>query len=221
MKVILSKLFSRKCIGKGLTRVLLAGSGLLLVLFLVIHLAGLALAVIAPNTFESYATALHSIFWLHWLELSLLAITLIHISLTFIKTIKNFQTGNTSILVSRRKDFLASLAARSQPFGGTLLFSFLLIHLGQLRFPRPTNGAELSTLQLLLGSPMTFIIYILGALALFLHLYHGIESSQRSLGLLTPENESLIRGVGRGLSVIICAGFVWATVLLGGIFVIN
>ncbi len=175
---------------------------------------GLLLAIQSPVSFELYASSLHSAFWVSICEALLLAIALIHISLTFVKVISNFQNGHTANLVSRRKDFLAVFAARSQPIGGIVLLSFLFIHLRQLRFPRPSDGFELSTLQLFLSSPVNFSVYILGSLALFFHLFHGIESSQRSLGFLTPFNSSLIRAVGRGLSMIISAGFVLVTALI-------
>ena len=50
-----------------------AASGLLLVLFLLLHLAGLALAPLAPQRFEAYAAALHRSAWLPAAELALLA----------------------------------------------------------------------------------------------------------------------------------------------------
>jgi len=199
---------------KSLTRIFLAGSGLLLVIFLIIHLIGLSLAVIDPISFELYASALHSASWVIICEFRFLAIAFIHIFLTFMKVIRNFQNRNTGNLVSRRKDFLAIFAARSQLIGGIVLLSFLFMHLRQLRFPRPSDGSELSALQYILSSPVNSSVYIFGSLALFLHLFHGIESSQRSLGLLTPLNSSLIRAFGRGFSVIISAGFVLVTALL-------
>ena len=204
-----------------MTRIFLASSGLLLVFFLVIHLAGLLLAVIAPMTFELYATVLHSASWVIVCEFILVGISLIHILLTLAKIISNSQSGNTSNLVSRRKDFLAVFAARSQPIGGTVLLYFLFIHLGQLRFPRPADGSELSTLQLFLASPANSSVYLLGSLALFLHLFHGIESSHRSLGFLTFENSLFIRSFGRGLSFFISIGFILLTISLGGILYVH
>ena len=41
-----------------------AASGLLLVLFLLLHLAGVALAPLAPVRFQAYAAALHRSAWL-------------------------------------------------------------------------------------------------------------------------------------------------------------
>ena len=69
---------SKSC-GLGFTqnptvrRVGSAISGLLLVLFLVVHLAGLLPALMAPVQFEHYATALHRQPWLPVLEVGLAA----------------------------------------------------------------------------------------------------------------------------------------------------
>ena len=48
-----------------LMRIGSALSGLLLVLFLVVHLAGLLPALLAPVLFEHYATALHHLSLIH------------------------------------------------------------------------------------------------------------------------------------------------------------
>ena len=61
-------------------------SGLLLVLFLVVHLAGLLPALIAPVQFEQYATVLHQQPWLPLLEISLAATAAVHLSLSIAKT---------------------------------------------------------------------------------------------------------------------------------------
>ena len=98
---------------------------------------------------------------------------------------------------------------------------FIVIHLRHLRFPRPPYGEELSTLHFVLYSQSNLIIYLLGSLALFFHLFHGIESSQRSLGLLTSENASLIRIFGRSLSIIISIGFIVVTILISEKFIIG
>ena len=198
-----------------MTRILLACSGLVLILFLIIHLGGLLLAVTAPMTFELYASALHSASWLKIVELVLLVILFIHISLTLNKVIYNYQTGSSGTLSSRRKDRLAVLVARYQPISGIFLLFFLCIHLAQFRFPRPPEGSEVSTLHALLNSPATLIVYSLGSLSLFSHLFHGIESSQRSLGMLTAENASIIRTCGRSLSLLIGIGFVLISISLG------
>jgi len=206
----------------ALKRVSLAISGLLLLLFLLFHLSGLILAALAPLMFESYAASLHSAPWLIFPELALVISFLIHISLSFQKALSNSLAKNSSIIIiSRRRDLLGDWAARSQSIGGILILSFLWIHLEQLRFPRSPYGEELSSLHHYLHTPITLIIYLLGVLALFFHLYHGLESSQRSLGSLTSKNASIIRILGRSLSFFIGISFGVLVFLFRGNLVIN
>ena len=84
-------------------------SGLLLVLFLVVHLAGLLPALIAPVRFEHYATALHRQPWLTTLEVCLAATTAMHLSFTTAKTLRNRGAGNTAELRSHRGQMLEAL----------------------------------------------------------------------------------------------------------------
>ncbi len=201
-----------------MTRVLLSSSGLLLVFFLIIHLGGLLFALLSPIGFEIYATDLHSASWLRLIEVVLIIALLVHVSLTITKVVKNNQVGNSANLVSRRNDLFAAFAARTQPIGGILIFFFLLIHLAELRFPRPENGTELSTLREVLNSPTPILIYLVGSVSVSLHVLHGIESAQRSLGLLTSDNAELIRLIGRGISLLLGFGFILVTALFQGFF---
>ena len=101
-------------------------SGLLLVLFLVVHLAGLLPALIAPVQFEQYATVLHHQPWLPLLEISLAATAAVHLSLTIAKTLRNRGAGNTATLRSRRGRPLEALASRSKVAAGVITLGFLL-----------------------------------------------------------------------------------------------
>ena len=58
-------------------------------LFLLVHLAGLLPALIAPVQFEHYATALHHQPWLPVLEVGLAATAAVHLSCTIAKTLRN------------------------------------------------------------------------------------------------------------------------------------
>lgn len=185
-------------------------SGLLLVLFLVLHLAGVSLAVLAPLRFEAFAAGLHARPWLPAAELLLLLLALVHLGLSLVKRVANRAAGNTAALRSRRRGPLAALAAlasRSQAIGGGVLLVFLAVHLRQLRLPRPPAGAELQVLQAVLAQPVSLVLYLVAAAALALHVFHGGEAAHRSLGLLEPANAGRIRSAGRLLAVLLGAGF--------------
>ena len=182
-------------------------SGLLLVLFLVVHLVGLLPALIAPLQFELYATALHHQPWLPLLEVSLAAIAATHVTFTVAKTLRNRRAGNSSALRSRRGRPLEALASRSKVAAGMITLGFLALHLKQLRWPRPGDGLERDVLLQVLQEPISLAIYAAGSLAIGLHLLHGAEAAHRNLGLLTPANGPNIRWGGRLLAIGIGGGF--------------
>ncbi|MEX1317333.1 MAG: succinate dehydrogenase cytochrome b subunit [Synechococcaceae cyanobacterium] len=191
-----------------------AASGLALVLFLVLHLTGVALAPLAPGAFEAYAAALHGAPWLPVAELSLLAVALSHAGLSLARVIANRRAGNTAALVSRRGEPLAALAARTQAMAGVTLLGFVVVHLLQLRWPRPAAGAELAALQGALQPPLSLLLYLGAALAVSLHLFHGGEAAHRSLGLLDPGNGPRIRVAGRVLALLLGGGFAAVALLV-------
>ncbi|AII44253.1 hypothetical protein KR100_12920 [Synechococcus sp. KORDI-100] len=197
----------RGLLANNLLRYGSAGSGLLLCLFLVAHLAGLVPALIAPAFFEAYASSLHHASWLPLLEIGLVATAILHITTTISKAIGNRQAGNGALLVSRRDQPLAALAARSKVAGGIITLAFLMIHLQQLRWPRPVDGSERAALAGVLHNPMNAALYCAAAITITLHLHHGNEAAHRNLGWLTPMNSNVIRGGGRWLAVGLGSGF--------------
>ncbi len=195
-------------------RVWLAGSGLILIIFLILHLGGVLLAVVAPANFEVYATQIHAAPWLPLAEWGLLLVVVIHVILTLLKRIVSRRNGNVAMLRSRRSDPWGSFAARSQAIGGVLTLVFLLMHLSQLRWPRPEAGAELLALREVLRQPISLAVYLAAAGLMGVHLLHGGEAAHRSLGLLDPGNAGLIRRSSRVLALVVSAGFAMAVVLI-------
>jgi succinate dehydrogenase / fumarate reductase cytochrome b subunit len=191
---------------------LLAGGGLALVLFLVLHLGGVSLALFDPARFEAFSTWLHGRLWLPATEVALALALLAHPLLALSHWVLNRVRAGAPAAGrrSRRGDGLDGLAASSgrwMPFSGGLLLLFLGVHLGQLRWSRPGMGSELQALQQALSTPPAVLLYALAGLALALHLLHGVESAHRSLGWLEPGNAARIRLVGRGLALLLGGGF--------------
>jgi succinate dehydrogenase / fumarate reductase cytochrome b subunit len=190
----------------------LAGSGLALVAFLVLHLGGVSLALLDPLRFEAFATWLHGRLWLPLAEALLALALLVHPLLALGRWFLNRTRTGASAPVrrSRRGGGLEGLAAASGrwlPFSGALLLLFLVVHLGQLRWSRPEAGAELEAVRSALASPAALLLYGLAGVAVALHLLHGVESAHRSLGWLDAGNGPRIRLLGRGLALLLGAGF--------------
>jgi len=202
----------------SLTRaLLLSGSALALVLFLVLHLAGVSLALLAPAGFEAFSAWLHGRLWLPAMELALALALLLHPLLALARWLSNrSRVGLQPALRRSRRggglEGLAALSGRLLPYSGALLLVFLVVHLGQLRWSRPPAGSELPALEAALASPAALLLYTLAGLALALHLLHGIESAHRSLGWLTAGadgsgNGGRIRSLGRALALLLGGGF--------------
>jgi succinate dehydrogenase / fumarate reductase cytochrome b subunit len=200
--------------GVSVVRFWVALSGLLLVVFVLVHLAGVLLAAWAPASFEMYAASLHRAVVLPFVELGLLVAALSHVGFSLTKAMSNRLAGNHAILVSRRHDPLAAFAAASQAIGGVLLLLFLGLHLSQLRWPRPGAGEELVALRAVLAQPVSLAIYLAASLVVGLHLFHGGEAAHRSLGILDPMNAGRIRKAARGMAWLVAGGFILATLWL-------
>ena len=176
-------------------------SGLFLVFFIAVHLAGIVFAGINPDAFEIYASKLHSSIFLPYFEIVLAITFIIHIFLTLKKVLKNRSTGNKAILKTRRNDYLGVLASKVQPFTGIILASFLIIHILQLRIPRPADNLELISLKNNLEGVHILALYSLASISLFFHMIQGIESGHRSLGILSQSNSLNIRYISRFISI--------------------
>ena len=187
-------------------------SGLILVFFVLIHLAGIIFAGINPNKFEIYASNLHSSIFLPYLEIVLTISFIMHIFLTLNKVLKNRLSGNTALLRTSRNDFIGVLASKVQPITGIILTCFLLIHLFQLRVPRPINNLELASLKGSLEGNHILVLYSLASISLCFHMVHGIESGHRSLGILNQSNSLKIRYIGRFISILFGLSYLIMTV---------
>lgn len=190
----------------------IAGTGLALVLFVVAHLGAVGLGLVAPASFEALATALHRQLWLPVLEGALAVAASAHgvDALRRHLALRRAAEMPAASRVSRRlgpAEGLAAFAGRAMAWSGGLLLLFLLVHLAQLRWHRPPDGRELAALGAVLRVPWWLALYSGAGLALALHLLHGVESAHRSLGLLDPANRARLRLAGRVLALLVGGGF--------------
>ena len=189
-------------------------SGLVLVFFIAVHLGGIIFAGVNPDSFEIYASNLHSNIFLPYFEIVLATTFIIHIFLTLKKVFKNRSSGNKAILKTKRNDYLGVLSSKVQPYTGVILASFLIIHLLQLRFPRPGDNLELTSLRNKLEGVHILVLYSLASISLFFHMVQGIESGHRSLGILSQSNSMNIRYISRLISIFTGLSFLIMTFYL-------
>jgi succinate dehydrogenase / fumarate reductase cytochrome b subunit len=177
---------------------LMAVSGLLLLLFLCSHIAGVASLYLGSAAFQGYAEQINShMLILRIFRIGLLSLFMIHISTGLFLFYQNRKARPTPYRISVRvaTHSLAAhahgirgslpLAARTMPYTGLLILSFAIIHIfGFSLGPRDVPVAK--TVITLLRSPGYGLLYIFSFTVLAMHIHHGIWSLLQSLGLSHP-----------------------------------
>ncbi|MGK5082076.1 succinate dehydrogenase cytochrome b subunit [Bdellovibrionota bacterium FG-1] len=210
----------RSSVGKKL---LMALSGLGLVLFSLIHLLGnLSLYKVNGTTFNFYA---HTLMGLGGLlvvaEVGLTALFLLHILMGFTLTGKNRTARPIAYQGLRTKGgaSYSNLSSRNMIITGGILFAFLILHIWQFRFGpaeaagyvTQANGVEVRDLHRLVYETFRnpfFVFVYMGSMALLgTHLRHGFWSAFQSLGAVNARWLPPIRLLGMVLSFILAFGF--------------
>ena len=207
-------------------KVIVGGTGLLLAVYLVLHLAGNLLLFAGQRTFNAYAASLIANPLTLPVEIALAAVFCAHLVQAIAVTVGNRQARPTPYVIrtpakhtSRR-----SVASRSMAVTGVLVLLFVPIHVWMFRFAaapvdsamgvRDLHSAVVGAFQ----SPMVAVAYAAAMAVVGLHLWHGTSSACQSLGLSGPRLTRWIQAIGRALAVGIAGGFVvvvvWA--FLGG-----
>lgn len=190
---------------------IMAGSGLLLSLFLLTHLAGNATAFWGREAFNSYAEHLHSLgLLLPVLEAGLLAVFLIHISFGLNLFLENLEARPCRYEVDASAGG-RTLASRTMPYTGLLILVFLGHHLVRFHFADYSSTSDLVRDNLSL--PVTAGYYIFSLLILTLHVSHGFWSMTQTLGLSHAKYDLLRNRLAWTIAAIIGAVFIMIPIL--------
>ncbi len=170
---------------------IMAASGLLLFLFLCTHVAGNATIFMSSKVFQSYADELHS----HPLivlvfSLGLLGVFLAHIFVGLYLFYQNRAVSNSRYAVCTRV-VKYSFASETMPYTGLFLLVFLVVHVFGFTFSPKTVLISV-TVQQLLSNFFYALFYILGFVALTIHLSHGFWSMLQTFGFNHPRYNFLI-----------------------------
>lgn len=204
-------------------KVLMAITGLFMVLFVIVHLLGNSSAFLGPDGINAYAEKLRSLGPLVWIFRAFMCVMLcLHVYFGIILTLEN-SAANPARYAVRRK-LKASFAGETMIWTGLLLLAFLVYHLLQFTF-RVTPDVVLAqdakgrfdVFGMITGSfrraPVS-AIYIAAMVVLFLHLSHGIQSFVQTLGCNNDRTLPRFQAVGRLLSVLFFLGYSAIPVLI-------
>jgi len=202
-KIILSS------IGK---KSIMAVSGIMLSLFLLVHALGNSSTFLGREAFNSYARHLHSLGWLiSFFEAGLVVVFLIHIVLGCMTWRQNKRARPHSYEVYRSSGG-RSAGSKTMPYTGLIILFFLLVHLQN--FPFTYHSREIAAIvQGVLVQPRYAIFYCIAMLALALHVSHGFWSMLQSLGINHPKYNLILHRGTLFLCMVIAAVFVLIPVL--------
>ena len=187
--------FCKSSIGK---KQIVAVTGLLLIVFILGHLAGNLIMYLGADAYNSYAKKLASLRpGLYFIEFGLFIVFLIHITFTAIVVIQNIQSRPIGYRVFR-PSAERSIATRLMPYTGTILIVFVISHLLDFTFvdhegPKSflADGKSYGLYGVVYNAfsdPVQSLFYVIAMFSLGLHLSHGMESFVQTFGLNHPRH---------------------------------
>jgi succinate dehydrogenase / fumarate reductase cytochrome b subunit len=204
-------------------KIVMAVTGLLMVLFVVGHLLGNLSIFAGPNGINTYAEKLHQLPLVVWAtRVVMLAAVVTHLIISIQITLENAEANPTKYAVDRSRR--ATFASKTMIYTGLLLGAFIVYHL--LHFTvRVTPGLTLGTdaqgrfdvfsmVADAFRHATIALIYVAAMVSLFLHLSHGIQSTFQSMGLNNDKTQPGFVAGGRWLSALFLVGYASIPVLI-------
>jgi succinate dehydrogenase / fumarate reductase cytochrome b subunit len=186
--------FYRSAVGK---KYVMAITGIVFMLYVLLHMVGNLKMFYGPEEFDHYAEFLREILYpilpksgFLWIFRTILIVSLVlHLHASYSLTMMN-RRARPEKYHSPRHYVAANYASRTMRWSGIIILAFLAFHLCDLTWgwanPDFIYGAVYHNVVASLERVPVAIIYIIGNLALFPHLYHGSWSLFQSLGVNNP-----------------------------------
>ncbi|MGW3013962.1 succinate dehydrogenase [Streptomyces sp. NPDC001219] len=205
----------RSTVGK---KTVMAVSGLVMLLYLVVHMIGNLKIFFGPDEFNGYAHWLrvagapfmhHE--WTLWLvRVVLVAAVVAHATSAYQLSRRDLRARPHRYAHRRAR---TGYATRTMRWGGIILGLFVVwhlldlttgtVHTGGFQSGRPYQNV-VDTFSTWYGN----VIYCVAMLALGLHIRHGFWSAAQTLGVGSPARERLLTALAQVLALALTAGFV-------------
>jgi succinate dehydrogenase / fumarate reductase cytochrome b subunit len=217
----------RSTIGK---KAIMAVTGLILVGYVILHMAGNLQVFIGPAKINAYGAFLKGLGELLWLVRIILFVALVlHVLMAWQLT--QLKRKARPIEYQSRDPQVSTVASRSMRWGGVLLLAFIVFHIMHFTtgtvfpaastpdamYPAFSHADVYGNVVAAFRTPWVVAVYVVAMLFLMLHLFHGAWSSVRTLGLTRPSAHPLQRRVATVIALVVWLGFsvVPVAVLLG------
>ena len=192
-------------------KAVMAVTGVVLVLYLITHVLANLLVFDGPDRINRYAAILHATGAALWgARVVLLVAVVLHIVAATQLTLRS-RAARPDAYAKGRDPQVSTFAARTLRWGGVLILVFLIYHI--LHFTLGSAHPQFIELNpyhnVTTGfhNPWVAAFYLIAMAAVGLHLYHGVWSSGRSLGLSQPSPQPLRRRLALVVAILVWLGF--------------
>jgi len=207
---------TRSTVGK---KAVMAVTGIVLVLFLVLHMAGNLKIFVGAESFDHYAHWLRTIgapvlpeTWYLWIQrVALLAAVLGHIWSAASLALR--ARAARPVKYAHRRPVKGSYAARTMRWGGVIIVLFVAYHILDLTTGDLNPVGDSSTPHANVVADFAperwyvTLFYVLAIAALAFHIRHGIFSALRTLGQRTQSGERRAKAIALAVAVVLTVGF--------------
>ncbi len=172
-------------------KVVMAVTGLLMVLFVIGHLLGNLTIYAGPDGINSYAQHLHELAPVVWVTRVVMGVSvLLHLYLGIQVTLENSAAKPDKYAVST--SLRATFMSKTMIWTGVILGLFVVYHLLQFTFHVTPDvlvrmeGERVDVFGMVVNSFDRLgiaALYVAAVVSLFLHLSHGIQSAFQTLGI--------------------------------------
>lgn len=194
----------------------MAITGLLLLLFAIVHMIGHLQMFGGPSMYNAYANFLQDLWEVKWpVRAGLLVLLIVHVVLAIGLVAKNRAARPIPYAVHRAKT--SSIIGRSMAFSGVVVLAFLIFHIIHFTI-NPTHHRNAYAMFVeAFQNPVYYLAYLVGMLLLAAHLGHGAASWFQSLGWRHPKYPT--DKIGVATSVLLFVGYMIppTAVLVGAI----
>ena len=198
------------------SKIVMALSGLGLVLYVVFHMLGNLQVFEGSHALNGYAAFLRDMPILLWAaRIGLLSLAALHIVLAIRLTLRNRRARPVAYAVREYRH--ASFASRTMTASGLVLFLFIIFHLLHLtagvidpsfadRLDAEGHRDVYGKLVHAFQNPLIVVLYFVGQLGLGLHLNHAVTSSLQTLGLDYAVFNRLFKAAGPAVALVVVLG---------------
>lgn len=200
--------FYQTTLGK---KVVMAISGVILIGFVLGHMAGNLQIFLGPEKLDAYAEFLHSMPALLWGTRIVLLVSVFAHFLSAFSLWKQNKVARPQAY-AKQVSQATTYAARTMRWGGVIVLLFIVYHLLHLTVGAPVAGYEIVHGKVYdnvvngFSNPAIAGFYIIAQACLGLHLYHGTWSLMQTLGFNHDKYNHLRRNIACGVSLLITIG---------------